>query len=293
VVSESSTRMPRERRANSDDALKVKLSEWSRADRAERLAWVDQVASAVPDGFKPLAEVAGTRSLPVFEHRPTRTRWVYVPGGSFNMGLSEREERAARTIEDPPPLNLDEMRPCHSVDLRPFLMMELPVTWGLALGHLKVKDLEDRPEFEGPRDARPAYLRRAEVERVASALSVALPTEEQWEYACRGGTETLFFFGDSLPKRRAELSALVGTEIEKNAANPFGLKGLFVGEWCRDRFRPSYDAKRATKDFVIRGGASVFWPWQGSEWALCVSASRMPSRDLVGGWSGARFVVDL
>jgi formylglycine-generating enzyme len=120
-----------------------------------------------------------------------------------------------------------------------------------------------------------------------------LPTEEQWEYVCRGSTRTLFFFGDDLAPTQQALAALVDYGVKLPRTNRFGLVGLFVGEWCGTKFRKRYDEVTSTDDHVVRGGASVFWPWQGSEWAYCVSAMRMPSSDLIGGMSGARFVCPL
>jgi len=71
--------------------------------------------------------------------------------------------------------------------------------------------------------------------------------------------------------------------------------GLFVSSWCAERFRSSYEPDAPVVGaWAIRGGGSLFWPWQDSgEWAFCVSAMRMPSSDLAAGLSGARFVRDL
>jgi formylglycine-generating enzyme required for sulfatase activity len=149
-----------------------------------------------------------------------------------------------------------------------------------------------RPQFQGPEAVRPMYLLRREVDSLRAAFGFSLPREEQWEAACRGGTQTLFFFGDELPEDRAVLESWVTSDLTRGKPNPFGLLGLFVGEWCADRWRPSYGKSKPSKDFVVRGGGSAFWPWQDSEWAFCVSAMRMPSSDLSNALCGARFVVE-
>lgn len=99
---------------------------------------------------------------------------------------------------------------------------------------------------------------------------LGIPTEEQWEYACRGGTSTLFFFGDKLPDQPTLEKLLMARfeQLTPAAANPFGLYGMFVGEWCRNRFRPNYSPDAVTEDsYTVRGGGSVFWPWQDAdEW---------------------------
>ncbi len=75
-----------------------------------------------------------------------------------------------------------------------------------------------------------------------------LPTEAQWEYACRAGTTTATSFGDSLSSRQANFKgkpyneALPGPSLNKAAkvgsypANPWGLHDMHgnTNEWCRD-----------------------------------------------------------
>jgi hypothetical protein len=65
----------------------------------------------------------------------------------------------------------------------------------------------------------------------------------------------------------------------RTAANGFGLRSLFFGEWCRDRWRPSHEPSSPENldEWVVRGGAARFWPWQDEEWVGAMSAMRMPS----------------
>lgn len=274
------------------------LDGWLHDPRPARSGWQQDISRHVPPEFRaePLAWGMPTRDaylLPEFTHGPTGTRWVYIPGGTFSMGLSEEEEEAARSIEDPPPLSIEEMRPVRRVEVAPFLVMKAPVSWALADGVIGPRDLSQRPSFGAVRDLSPAYLTRPEVDDLCLKLGFGLPSESQWEYMCRGGTSSLFFFGNVLPSTPEALGELVSVGTEKDRVNPFGLAGVFVGEWCRTRFRRTYDDPEETPDFVVRGGASAFWPWQGSEWAYCVSAMRMPSCDLLGAMCGARLIMDL
>jgi len=273
------------------------IEDWTGATVSQRAAWRHQIAATISPSFVFKEEVHTSPSrtdlgLPELVHSSTATEWVLVPECSFTMGLSSIEERAARALVDPPPLNIDEMRPLHSVTTGPFLIMKYPLAWGLVTNLVEIANMDDRPMFDGPVDLAPAYLSRSEIENVATTLGFSLPTEEQWECACRGGTQTLFFFGDTLPEHE-ELALLVGGDVRRARPNPFGLHGLFVGEWCRDRFRSSYTQSEPTKDFVVRGGGSAFWPWQDAEWAFCVSAMRLPSSDLIGGLAAGRLVLDL
>ena len=99
-----------------------------------------------------------------------------------------------------------------------------------------------------------------------------LPSEAQWEYACRAGSTGRFCFGDDLSRIRS--FAWLAEDPATGKPHPVGLKdenalGLFdmhgnVWEWCRERWHDDYrDApahagawmKGGTDDHVIRGGS--------------------------------------
>lgn len=232
--------------------------------------------------------------LPTFIHRQSGLEFSYIPGGDFEMGFSEKEELAAKHICDPIQANLDEMRPVTNVKVQSFLISRYPVLNCIANQILHSDNQEpDNDKFLYS----PAYLSREQAEELAEKLGCHLPYEKEWEYACRSETQTLFVFGDSLPEEK-ELErwlSLDFSETAKLAANPFGLYGMFVGEWCMDKYRLSYDKFAQTEDgsYVIRGGGSLFWPWQDQEWVWCMSAMRMPSTDLIDNTCGLRLVFDL
>ena len=74
--------------------------------------------------------------------------------------------------------------------------------------------------------------------RLPAGMTYQLPTEAQWEYACRAGTKTAFSFGDGLTSAPANISAGRGetTDVGKYAANPWGFHDMHgnVHEWCTD-----------------------------------------------------------
>ncbi|MDF1814573.1 MAG: SUMF1/EgtB/PvdO family nonheme iron enzyme [Verrucomicrobiales bacterium] len=89
----------------------------------------------------------------------------------------------------------------------------------------------------------------------ANGWEVALPTEAQWEYGCRGGTSTVFSFGNSSNGREANCdgnfpygTSIKGPYVKKTspggnyAANPWGLEDMHgnVWEWCRDWYGGDY-----------------------------------------------------
>jgi formylglycine-generating enzyme required for sulfatase activity len=122
-----------------------------------------------------------------------------------------------------------------------------------------------------------------------------LPTEAEWEYACRAGTTTPFHFGETIS---SELANYQGSTIYADGpmgedatettpvdhfgiANAFGLSDMHgnVFEWCQDHWHSNYEgaptdgsAWLADDDEgsrVYRGGSWCFNPW------YCRSASRL------------------
>lgn len=269
------------------------LDAWGAATPSERLKAAQLVHQGIKSDFTFVGLVdEPSSSYAVFKHKATRTAWVLIPGGHYHRGLSLAEEESARRIEDPPPLSPAEMRPVKEIAASPFLAMQYPVSVGTASDYITLRDDDIRPEFEGPLATRPVYVSESEALTLAGAFGGELPTGDQWEYMCRGGSRSLFWFGDTLPADQ-ELEALISADFSKpRRANPFGLYGLFVGHWCKDRFSTSYDvAPAADAPRTIRGGASALWPWQNTgEWAFAISAARMPATDLVDNLCGVRLV---
>jgi formylglycine-generating enzyme required for sulfatase activity len=228
--------------------------------------------------------------LPTLVHRQTGLEFSYVLGGEFDMGLSEEEEMIARKICNPFPANIDEMRPVSRITIQSFLISKLPI-----LNELAAKFINHR--YDKKNKFYPAYLDRHHAKYLVQELGGRLPYEREWEYACRAKTKTLFVFGNELPQNK-ELEKWISWDFSnmKNLlANPFGLYGLFIGEWCEDKYKLNYNESSSTEDnsYVIRGGASNFWPWQDEEWVWCMSAMRMPSTDLLDGTCGLRVVFDI
>ena len=91
-----------------------------------------------------------------------------------------------------------------------------------------------------------------------------LPTEAEWEYACRAGTTTAYSFGDNITKSDANFDAQNTKPVGSYKPNAFGLYDMHgnVGEWCEDLFA-GYLAGAVTdpkgpavgKTRVVRGGS--------------------------------------
>ncbi len=104
---------------------------------------------------------------------------------------------------------------------------------------------------------------------------VDLPTESEWEYACRAGTETAFHYGNSLSSEQANFNGnnpyggaakgpFLGrtTKVGSYTANAWGLYDMHgnVLQWCKDVYDSNYqlaDHKDTTRR-VVRGGVFNF-----------------------------------
>ncbi|MGF1493302.1 MAG: SUMF1/EgtB/PvdO family nonheme iron enzyme [Microcoleaceae cyanobacterium] len=195
---------------------------------------------------------------------------IAIPGGSFMMGSPETEAE-----------RYDREGPQHKVTVPKFFMGKFPVTqaqWRRVAALPQVKqDLEPDPShFKG--DSRPVeQVSWHDAVEFCDRLSRAtghkyrLPTEAEWEYACRAGTTTRYSFGDEITPELANYSGNVGetTDVGRYSPNPFGLYDVHgnVWEWCDDDWHNNYQnaptdgsawSSEQGSDKVRRGGAWVY-----------------------------------
>jgi formylglycine-generating enzyme required for sulfatase activity len=179
---------------------------------------------------------------------------VYIPGGTFMMGSPKNEEDR----------NEDE-GPQHNVTVSPFFMGKYPVTQGqwraiASQTNLKVKlDLNPEPsEFTESYQDIDRWQRPVERVKWTEAVEFCerlskltgkdyrLPSESEWEYACRAGTTTPFYFGETITRKlvtyygnsKSSKSKYRGetTPVGQFPPNAFGLYDMHgnVFEWCQD-----------------------------------------------------------
>ena len=119
-----------------------------------------------------------------------------------------------------------------------------------------------------------------------------LPTEAEWEYACRAGTATTFCFGDSLSSRQANFDGFLpyggaarGPNLQRPApvgsyqANAFGLYDMHgnIYEWCADGYASDYYEKSPVDDPL---GPSMAYEYPPGSQGAKVKVLRG------GGWNG-------
>jgi len=113
-----------------------------------------------------------------------------------------------------------------------------------------------------------------------------LPTEAQWEYACRAGTITKYNTGDTLDNNTTWYSSNSGSkthEVGKKNANVWGLYDMHgnVSEWCWDRYSGDYQSSDIPTDPTGSSAGSANTPrvnrggnWKSSDQDALRSASR-------------------
>ena len=208
---------------------------------------------------------------------------VAIPGGEFLMGAPADElERQGRE------------GPQHRVTVPDFYMGKFPVTQAQYQAVIGKKP----SNFKGGQ--RPVEtVSWQEAVAFCEALSsrgeriYRLPSEAEWEYACRAGTETPFYFGptitpdlvnyhgnDTYDKAPKGTYRNQTTEVGQFPPNRFGLYDLHgnVWEWCQDVWHDSYEGAPTDGSAWMQGGNQARrvrrgGSWDYSPWA-CRSACR-------------------
>ena len=213
---------------------------------------------------------------PLLRHIGSDMAFCLLPGGSFRMGLSDDEERSARAIDEDfsDGFDISAMQPMRVVAVKPFLISQSIVPGEAAKRALSITPGDPRDGLPGFPFAR---LRRVDALALCEKWLLELPTEAQLEYAYRGGTQTLFPWGNTLPEAEA-LEGHVSAKEDGPWRNAFGLIDTNWGEWCRGRFSDAdgtHDYCKDNNGIAVRGGAADGWPWQGcGEWIMLMSAHR-------------------
>ena len=237
-----------------------------------------------------------------------------IPGGTFTMGSPITEGK--RSEDEGPQLE---------VQIAPFWMGKYEVTWdeydqfAFQMDIKKKKregvDLATQPATEKASDAvtrpTPPYADETfgfgrknqpvicithhsamEYCRWLSAKTgktYRLPTEAEWEYACRAGTKTAYSFGDD-PSKLGDYGWYVENAekpqpIGKKKPNPWGLHDMHgnVSEWCLDLYKPdTYStfakSRPAVGPVVLPTAAEYPYVARGGNWDADADALRSAAR---------------
>jgi len=238
--------------------------------------------------------------------------FVRVPAGTFRMGSPDAE-----------PDHRDHEGPLHTVRLtRPFYLGRFPTTQA-QYRELTGRDpayftqpaaiAADLPVDSVTYEAALAFCQRLGQlpgEREQGRV-YRLPTEAEWEHACRAGTTTAYWWGDvgtaldgnfdgTRPYNTRQVTAYLQrtTRVGAYAPNPFGLYDTHgnLWEWCQDHYDGNYYRQGVTTDptgpaegtrRVLRGGS-----WH-SDAPWCRSAYRCSDGETsVQNWYGFRALLE-
>ena len=206
-----------------------------------------------------------TRRVQLPDGKEIQFEMVDLPGGDFVMGGSSSYEK-----------------PIHKVQIAPFAIGKYQVTqaeWKAVMGG-------NPSQFNG--DRRPVEnVSWKDVQEFLTKIGngYRLPTEAEWEYACRGGTTTEYSFGDD-ESQLGEYAWYYNNAgstthpVGEKKPNQFGLYDMHgnVWEWCQDHWHNNYKGAPDDGSAWVKDGKAALRVIRGGGWfnnaVSCRSANR-------------------
>jgi serine/threonine protein kinase/formylglycine-generating enzyme required for sulfatase activity len=228
--------------------------------------------------------------------------FVLIPGGSFTIGA----QRTSPLEPNYDPNIFSDEDPPHSLTLDPFFLSKFEMTqsqWIRAAGNNP--SLAPAGSREGCTIVNPVeQVSWNEATTILHRLGLVLPTEAQWEYACRAGTSTPWWTGMeretiegyvNLADRTARENGALWPEVNEwpelddgfflhspvghFRPNPFGLHDMLgnVWEWCLDPYS-FYEQPTRPGDGLRLDPEAQHYVTRGGSFALSARAARVSTR---------------
>ncbi|BAY60346.1 serine/threonine protein kinase [Calothrix brevissima NIES-22] len=208
---------------------------------------------------------------------------VQIPGGTFMMG-SPAEEAGRRDNESPQ----------HQVTVPGFFMGKYPVTqaqYQAIMGNNPSRFKgESKPVEQVSWDDAVEFCQKLSQK---TGRTYRLPSEAEWEYACRAGTTTPFYFGETITTDLVNYngnypyaSAPKGlyrqqtTDVGKSPPNSFGLYDMHGNIWecCLDKYHKNYEGAPTDGSAWLSGNDSDSQLLRGGSWLYLAGYCRSTNR---------------
>lgn len=219
---------------------------------------------------------------------------VAIPEGTFLMGSPENEPERRKSES-----------PQHEVTVKAFFMGRYPVT------QAQWKAVAALPQINQELDSNPSFFRDSNlpVQTVSwydavefcarlsqlTGKTYRLPSEAEWEYACRAGTTTPFHFGETIIPELANYNCnyVYDNDRKRNprkrttpvgsfgVANTFGLYDMHgnVWEWCADHWHDGYKDAPLDESIWLSSGESSDRLLRGGSWYSDLESCRSACRN--------------
>ena len=301
-----------EQGASWPEGLKLKQRKAEETPGGDELAGIRSIHAKIMANLKVTSEAGMKAYTNTIPGTTVTYGMVPIPGGTFLMGSPEGE-KGRRPDEGPQ----------HKLKISPFWMARCEITWNEYELFMypdqekaltvdtnspyldKVSDAVSRPtkpyvemsfgmgkgEFPAISMTQHAANKYCQWLSAKTGQFYRLPTEGEWEYACRAGTTTAYYFGDDAAPMKdhawfGKNSEFKYQKVGRKKPNPWGLHDMYgnVLEWCIDQYSPTTYAQRldtpadpwvgSTKPYphVARGGH-----WDDEDPTLLRSAVRRAS----------------
>ncbi|MEM7187999.1 MAG: SUMF1/EgtB/PvdO family nonheme iron enzyme [Pseudomonadota bacterium] len=224
---------------------------------------------------------------------------VVIPTGSYMMGSTAEEAKAFGLAA----VAAAQEQPRHKVDItQPFALARHATTFGEYDAFCQATERE-KPKDEGWGRGRRPVINVTWNDATAycdwlserTGYAYRLPSEAEWEYACRAGTETGFSFGDVISSDLANYNPSYTAGASKEGvyrkktvpvdfpgfqANAFGLSQMHGNVWerCADQWAESYESARSQTPFSDAGAGSLR-VLRGGSWLNVPQLLRSARRD--------------